>query len=142
MRQARSGELAFYRVWTPAATPLAELVRVAGRRWAIEEALQAGKGLAGLDEHQVRRWTSWRRWTVLAMLAHAFLAVTAAANRLPTAATDTPIMTCAEVHHLFATLILIPVRALNHVLNWSRYRRTSAARARASHYARQADAAT
>src|SRR3954453_5089494 len=29
----------------------------------------------GLDEHQVRRWTPWRRWTLLAMLAHALLAV-------------------------------------------------------------------
>jgi len=37
-----------------------------------------GKGLAGLDEHQVRRWTSWRRWTLLAMIAHALLAVVAA----------------------------------------------------------------
>ncbi len=33
------------------------------------------KGLTGLDEHQVRRWTSWRRWTLIAMLAHAPLAV-------------------------------------------------------------------
>jgi hypothetical protein len=32
--------------------------------------------LTGLDEHQVRRWMSWHRWTILAMLAHAFLAVT------------------------------------------------------------------
>lgn len=38
-------------------------------------AFQAGKGLAGLDEHQVRRFTSWLRWVTLAMLAHAFLAV-------------------------------------------------------------------
>ena len=51
---------------------------VAGRRWTIEESFQAGKGLTGLDAHQVRRWTSWHRWTVLAMLARAFLAVTAA----------------------------------------------------------------
>jgi hypothetical protein len=29
-------------------------------------------------QHQVRRWTSWHRWTVLAMLAHAFLSVTTA----------------------------------------------------------------
>ncbi len=29
---------------------------------------QAGKGLAGLDEHQVRRFTSWSRWVSLAML--------------------------------------------------------------------------
>ena len=33
-----------------------------------------------LDEHQVRAWTSWYRIT-LAMLAHAFLVVTTAAQR-------------------------------------------------------------
>ena len=49
-------------------------------RWRVEECFQTGKGLAGLDEHQVRRWTSWHRWVTLAMLAHAFLAVIAAAN--------------------------------------------------------------
>jgi hypothetical protein len=56
-------------------------VRVAGQRWRIEESFQAGKGLCGLDEHQVRRWTSWHRWTTLAMLTHAFLAVTTATER-------------------------------------------------------------
>jgi SRSO17 transposase len=50
---------------------LIQLVAVAGRRWTIEESFQGGKGLAGLDEHQVRRWLPWRRWTLLAMLAHA-----------------------------------------------------------------------
>jgi SRSO17 transposase len=77
-RHRHTGELAFYRCYTPEPVPLRELVRVAGRRWTIEEAFQAGKGLAGMDEHQVRRWTSWRRWTLLAMLAHALLAVLAA----------------------------------------------------------------
>lgn len=61
--------------------PLPVLVRVAGQRWTAEETFQAGKGLAGLDEHQVRRWTSWHRWVTLAMLAHAFLAVAAAVER-------------------------------------------------------------
>ncbi|MFD5562081.1 hypothetical protein [Kitasatospora griseola] len=37
--------------------------------------------LPGLDEHRVRRWTSWDRWTTPAMLAHAFLVVTAAIER-------------------------------------------------------------
>src|SRR4051794_10914663 len=50
------------------------MLRVPGRRWAIEEEFQAGKGQAGLDEHQVLGWVSWRRWTVLTMLAHAFTA--------------------------------------------------------------------
>ena len=31
----------------------------------IEESLQAGMELlTGLDEHQVRHWTSWYRWTI------------------------------------------------------------------------------
>jgi hypothetical protein len=38
-----------------------DLVRVAGQRWKIEESFQTGKELAGLDEHQVRTWTSWHR---------------------------------------------------------------------------------
>ena len=83
-RHRDTGELAFYRCYSPDAVPLRELVRVAGRRWTIEEAFQAGKGLAGLDEHQVRRWTSWRRWTLLAMIAHALLAVLAAETRRTT----------------------------------------------------------
>jgi hypothetical protein len=40
--------------------------------------LQAGKGLCGLDAHQVRRWRSWYRWVTLAVLADAFLVVAAA----------------------------------------------------------------
>jgi hypothetical protein len=52
---------AFYRCYAPEVVPLRALVRVAGRRWTVEESFQAGKGLAGLDEHQVRRWTSWQR---------------------------------------------------------------------------------
>jgi hypothetical protein len=56
-------------------------VAAAGQRWRIKESFQAAKGLVGLDQHQVRRWASWHRWTTLAMLAHAFLAVATAAER-------------------------------------------------------------
>jgi SRSO17 transposase len=70
-RHLRHGQLAFYRCYSPTLVPLAELIRIAGRRWTIEESFQAGKGLAGLDDHQLRRWLPWRRWTLLAMLAHA-----------------------------------------------------------------------
>ncbi|GAB2446670.1 hypothetical protein GCM10027162_49660 [Streptomyces incanus] len=73
-RNRTPDELAYYRCWSPAPAPLAALVRVAGARGRVEEAVQSGKGLAGLDEHQVRRFTSWSRWVTLAMLAHAFLA--------------------------------------------------------------------
>ncbi|MCA1676979.1 MAG: hypothetical protein LC799_33985, partial [Actinobacteria bacterium] len=51
-RPPRRGELAFYRCYCPTLVPLGELVRVAGRRWTIEESFQAAKGLAGLDEHK------------------------------------------------------------------------------------------
>jgi SRSO17 transposase len=77
-RNRRTAELAFYRCHCPHHVPLATLVKVAGRRWTTEENFQAAKGLAGLNEHQVRRWTSWYRWTTLAMLACAFLTITAA----------------------------------------------------------------
>ncbi|GAA5038541.1 IS701 family transposase [Actinopolymorpha pittospori] len=80
-RNPCTGELAYFRCHATTSVPLQTLVRVAGTRWKVEENFQAGKGCAGLDEHQVRTWTSWHRWTTLAMLAHAFLAVTAANHR-------------------------------------------------------------
>lgn len=137
-RNRRTGELAFYRCYSPAAVPLATLVRVAGRRWTVEETFQSGKGLAGLDEHQVRRWTSWRRWVTLAMLAHAFLAVTAAHEQARHPSPDGLIpLTCNEIQHLFTTLTVQPVHGPAHRLRWSDWRRRHQARARNGHYLRQ-----
>jgi SRSO17 transposase len=65
-----SGELAYYRCYTPEPVSLLTLVRVAGRRWTVEESFQAGKGLTGLDQHQVRHWTSWQRWTLLKVVPY------------------------------------------------------------------------
>jgi hypothetical protein len=67
-RHSRRGDLAFYRCYAPHPVRLGELVRVAGRRWSVEESFQTAKGLTGLDEHQMRRWPPCRRWTLLAML--------------------------------------------------------------------------
>jgi SRSO17 transposase len=75
----RPTELAFYLCYGPTASSEDELIRVAGTRWAIEECFQTAKGQVGLDEYQVRRYDAWYRHITLAMLAHAFLAVTAAA---------------------------------------------------------------
>jgi SRSO17 transposase len=47
-------ELAFYLCAGPAGTPIEELVRVAGARWAIEECFQAAKNHTGLDQYEVR----------------------------------------------------------------------------------------
>ena len=71
-------DLAYYVCYGPERTPLRELVRVAGARWAIEETFQTAKGQVGLDQYQVRRYDSWFRHITLAMLAHAFLTVTSA----------------------------------------------------------------
>jgi SRSO17 transposase len=130
-RHRYTGELAFYRCYSPQPVPLRELVRVAGRRWSIEEAFQAGKGLAGLDEHQVRRWTSWRRWTLLAMIAHALLTVIAVREHdLRPAPADMIELTCAEIRRLFTTLIIEPARVLICPLTWSHWRRRHQHRAR------------
>lgn len=71
-------ELAYYLCHGPAGTTIDELIRVAGARWAIEECFQTAKNETGLDHYQVRRYDAWHRHITLAMLAHAYLAVTAA----------------------------------------------------------------
>lgn len=71
-------ELAFYRCAGPVTTPVPELIRVAGARWAIEECFQTAKNEAGLDQYQVRDYRAWYAHITLAMLAAAYLAVTRA----------------------------------------------------------------
>jgi SRSO17 transposase len=71
-------ERAYYRCAGPATTPLRELIRVAGTRWAIEECFQTAKNEAGLDHYQVRTWRAWYAHITLAMLAAGWLAVTRA----------------------------------------------------------------
>ncbi len=135
----KTRELAFYRSFAPRPVPLATLVRVAGSRWRVEEIFQSGKGLVGLDQHQVRRWTSWYRWTTLALLAHAFLAVAATTERTQRPPPSGLIaLTCNEIQHLFAVLVLNPTRDDAHRMRWSAWRRRQQARARACHYRRQA----
>lgn len=125
--------------------PLSTLVKVAGSRWTVEETFQSSKTLAGLDEHQVRRWDSWHRWVTLALLAHAFLAVTAALERRDQALADDGIspnglipLTCNEIQRVFIALIARPTCDLAHRLRWSAWRRRHQARAQRSHYRRQA----
>jgi hypothetical protein len=143
-RNRKTRELAFYDCWTPRPVSLATLVRVAGQRWRIEERFQTGKGLVGLDQHQVRRWRSWYRWATLAMLAHAFLAhaflvVVALIERTRHPAPPRLIgLTCNEVQHLFAALVAVPVTDTGHRWRWSLWRRRHQARARTCHYQRQA----
>jgi SRSO17 transposase len=72
-------EVSYYIASARVATPLAELARVAGARWAIEESFETAKGEVGLDHYEVRSWTGWYRHITLVMLAHAYLSVVRAA---------------------------------------------------------------
>ena len=138
-RNQRTRQLAYYHCFMPHPVPLATLVGVAGRRWTIEERFQTGKGLCGLDQHQVRRWTSWYRWVTLAMLAHAFLVVAALAEHThrPPSPELVP-LSCNELQHLYATLAARPAGDTGHRWRWSAWRRRHQQRARTSHYQRQA----
>lgn len=138
-RNRRTRELAFYRCYSATRVPLSTLVRVAGRRWTVEETFQSGKDLAGLDQHQVRRWTSWHRWVTLAMLAHAFLTIVRADEHARHPRSDELIpLTCNEIQHLFAPLVVRPGHSPAHRLDWSDWRRRHQARSQAGHYHRQA----
>jgi hypothetical protein len=105
----------------------------------VEEDFQAGKGLAALDEHQVRSWVSWYRWVTLAMLALAFLTIAAVTERArrPRPAGMVP-LSRNEIARLAATLITQPADDARYRLRWSTWRRRHQYTACICHYRRQA----
>jgi SRSO17 transposase len=140
-RNRATGELAFYRAYAPAPVRLTALVAAAGTRWRIEESFQSGKELTALDQHQVRRWTSWHRWTALAMLAHALLSVLTATTPPPRPGVGLIPLTRNEIRRLL-TAAIAPTRRARETLHWSIWRRRHQARARTSHYRRRGDLTT
>jgi SRSO17 transposase len=72
---SKRSERAYYRVYGPATTTLAEVVRVTGSRWKIEEGYEQAKGQVGLDQYEVRTWRAWYRYVTLTLLAYAALVV-------------------------------------------------------------------
>jgi len=136
-RHRRTRELACYRCYAPRPVSLAVLVRAAGRRWTVEEDFQASKGLAALDEHQVRRWASWYRWVTLAMLALAFLTIVALAERAQPPPPGMIPLTRNEIARLLPAPPARPAGTRNR-LSWSAWRRRHQHTASACHYRRQA----
>lgn len=134
-RNLTTGELAFYRCYAPTPRPLMALVKIAGTRWAVEESFQAAKGQVGLDHYQVRGWRAWHRHITLAMLALAFLATIAAAQR-PCDEKHIA-LTMPEIRRLLAVLILTRCCTTRQVLHWSQWRRRHQAAARRCHYQRR-----
>lgn len=76
IRRSRRDEqdFAYYLVFAPAGTDLAELAGAAGLRWTIEECFQRAKEELGLDHCEARSWHGWHRHMTLCMAALAFLA--------------------------------------------------------------------
>src|SRR3954454_886190 len=74
-RTLADGDLAFFSTWCPAGTPIDELVRVEGQRWAIEDAFETAKTELGLTHNETRSWYGWHRHVSLVMLAFAMMTV-------------------------------------------------------------------
>jgi hypothetical protein len=166
-------DMAFFYCHAPAGQPvsLPVLIRVAGKRWPVEECHQQGKGQTGLDQHQVRTWPSFHRHTVLSMCAQALLAIAAArptrlarqppatgpgqpvawrdTGKLPATADDQPPgddpglvkVSVPEARRLLRLATLISGAARDLGYTWSRWRRRHQARARWHHYHAQLKAA-
>src|SRR4051794_229965 len=83
-RSIADGELTFFATWCPAGTGIATLVRVEGRRWAIEDGFETAQTELGLDHNEPRPWHGWHRHVSLVMLAFAMLAaIRRRANEAP-----------------------------------------------------------
>ena len=79
-------ERAYYRIYAPADTAPAAMVRAVGSRWRIETAIEEAKGLVGLDQYEVRRWGGWHRHITLCLRAHAVLVAARTATTVAGAA--------------------------------------------------------
>ena len=75
-------DLVYYIACGPEATTTADLVRLCGQRWQIEECFAQAKGEVGMDHYEVRTWVAWHRFITLCLLAHAYLVVVRRAARL------------------------------------------------------------
>jgi SRSO17 transposase len=148
-RLADPADLAYFYCHVPArrACSFTTLVRVAGRRWPVEEDFRLGKTDFGLADSQVRRYTAITRHLALTMAALAVCATTAALAhsrastlaRPPTSPDDQPPhdpglipLTVAEIKRVFNQLTRT-WQALRHYLHWSWWRRRHQARARWFH---------
>ncbi len=143
-------DLAFFYCHVPAgrACSFTTLIRVAGRRWPVEEDFALGKSWFGLADSQVRRYTAITRHLALAMAALAACAVTAALARErtsalarpPTSPDDLPPadpglipLTAAEIKRV-VNLLTRAWQTIRHYLHWSWWRRRHQARARWFHH--------
>jgi len=134
-RHRYTGQLSYYRCWTPMPVPLSKLIAITVARWRIEEDHQLAKQAAGLDAGQVIRWRSWHRWTAVCLLACTCLAVAVALQRQQDASSDLdagliPVTVPELLRLLRDTVIPPPRRDRARRLHWSAWRRRHQHRAR------------
>jgi len=137
-RHRYTGQLSYYRCWTPGPVPLSKLIAIASARWRIEEDHQLAKQAAGLDAGQVIRWRSWHRWTVICLLAYIYLAVAVTMQRQQEASSGPdagliPVTVPELLRALRDIVIPPPRRDRTHRLHWSEWRRRHQYRARQAH---------
>jgi SRSO17 transposase len=136
-RHRYTGTVSYFLCWTPDPVPLATLIAVAVTRWRIEEDHQLGKQAARLDSGQVTTWTSWHRWTAIALLAYAFLAVAAACQRArdgnPGELGLIPVTIPELLRKLRGTVIPEPRRDQPHRAAWQVWRRRHQYQAQQAH---------
>jgi SRSO17 transposase len=137
---------AYYFVFAPPGTCLPEMVQAIGQRWKIEECFETGKAM-GLEDYEVRGYTAWYRYILLAMIVQACLAGICAQMRrglpassqslgLPLTAPLLP-LTIPEVRHLLAHLLWPLPRSTTLLLAWSWWRRCHQSRASFFHTRRR-----
>jgi hypothetical protein len=68
-----AGRRKHYLVSLPAAATLAQVVRLAHQRWAIEQHYQDLKSELGLDHFEGRSYPGWQHHMVISAVAYAFL---------------------------------------------------------------------
>ncbi|MFB7116160.1 IS701 family transposase [Streptomyces sp. NPDC056291] len=132
--------MSYYRCFAPGPVTLARLVSPVCLRWRVEDDFQEAKEICHLDKGQVTCWNSWHRWSVIALVAYAFLAVAAAFERAAQAGRNDPAeadlvpLSSHELLRLLRALILPPPRRdRDHLLWWSTWRRRHQHRARLCH---------
>lgn len=141
-RNPTDGDFAYFTVWCPTGTTLEKLVQVEGTRWRIEEGFRTAKNEFGLDHNETRSWHGWHRHVSLVMLAYALMAgVRAEANARPPKKTIERLpglirWSIQEIRRLIVRLTQQQI-SLDHILHWSRFRRTHQAVAYASHLKKQ-----
>lgn len=86
IEQLSDASFKYYLSNLPADTPLAELVRLAHQRWAIEQGYQQLKEELGLDHFEGRSWRGLHHHLTLCFLAFCFLTRLRASKKTPLAA--------------------------------------------------------